>query len=122
MGIDRDAQTVSFEPDDGQNFEALSMEIPDVASGPDKKVFERDLSRAVQRCCGQAACSGEASLVYARYDTPAAFRDSPNFLWLEGASITCDATDCPLGNPGAGDREPRIPSPDPSVLAAEISE
>ena len=122
MIIDKAGQKVNFHPSAGTDFEPLSVDVPEVESGPEKEDFKRVVTREVRECCGSLACKGEASLVYVSGKESQIFKNFPNYLWLEGANIKCDAIECPLGDPGSGDREPRTPSPDPSVLTAEISE
>ena len=120
MKISREHETVRHEPPAGTDFKPLVKEIPDVEDGPDKREFQDELTREIQRCCGNVACEGVASLVYSKNVPPAISESLPKLLWLEGASIKCEAFDCPLDDSGAGDREPRAPSPDPSTLSAEL--
>ncbi len=121
MKISRENETARHEPPAGTDFKPLVRKIPDVESGPEKQDFQDELTREIRRCCGNIACQGVASLVYSKGETPVAIKESfPKLLWLEAASIKCEAFDCPLDDSGACDREPRAPSPDPSTLSAEL--
>lgn len=125
MNIGRVSGTVSYTPVNGEvaNFSPFEMIIPDVLNEVEKEEFKAELSDELHNCCGKVACEAVVSLQhwplegndYQIYKKR--FGDLP---WLDGATFTCEAIDCPLRGPSSGDREPRVPTPEPPALAAEV--
>jgi hypothetical protein len=121
---------ISYTPRAGADFNPIDITIPiirevtysqedwerpDLAAErvSDEIRFRKEVEDNVRDCCGLVACQAYVTLAVSN------MLNNPGERIIAGATLTCDASDCPLNPPFSGDREPFEPAPQPPRLQAE---